>query len=112
MPAGFDPSSMPPDMMNDMRKKMGDPAMMKMMQVSHAGLSFSHMKPVYFLLAAGSIGAALGGSLDRDWDSCTLAPAVDAKHHINVMAVATCWLWRGRSLTPGFQQAAYCTAHC
>lgn len=34
LPAEFMPGSMPPGMMNEMRRKMEDPAMMKMMQVS------------------------------------------------------------------------------
>jgi hypothetical protein len=33
MPAGFDPSNMPAGMMSDMRKRMQDPEMLKMMKV-------------------------------------------------------------------------------
>jgi hypothetical protein len=33
LPPGFDPSSMSPDMMNEIRRKMEDPETMKMMQV-------------------------------------------------------------------------------
>jgi hypothetical protein len=37
MPAGFDPSNMPAGMMSDMRKRMQDPEMLKMMKVRWEG---------------------------------------------------------------------------